>query len=148
MDDLRAGGAVSTPPLRLVIIGTQPAISSPGGDFFAILRAARRPRRRSAGRNVPGEGRGEPQFLPFIKRLSYKTTIPAKARLPVRAMRHIAAAVLLLMSLGLEAQGPPSGVPGQSASARSGGIDAILGSATRSGEDFLPADQAFRLAAL
>lgn len=63
-------------------------------------------------------------------------------------MRHIAAAALLLTSLSLEAQGPPSGVPGQSASARSGGIDAILGTATASGEDFLPADQAFRFAAL
>jgi thiol:disulfide interchange protein DsbD len=63
-------------------------------------------------------------------------------------MRHIAAAALLLVSLGLEAQGPRSGVPGQSAAARSGGIDAILGTATASGEDFLPADQAFRFAAL
>jgi thioredoxin:protein disulfide reductase len=63
-------------------------------------------------------------------------------------MRHIAAAALLLVSLGLEAQGPRSDVPGQSAAARSGGIDAILGTATASGEDFLPADQAFRFAAL
>jgi thiol:disulfide interchange protein DsbD len=63
-------------------------------------------------------------------------------------MRHIAAAALLLVSLGLEAQGPRSDVPGQSAAARSGGIDAILGTATAIGEDFLPADQAFRFAAL
>lgn len=54
-------------------------------------------------------------------------------------MRHILAAVLLLLTADLHAQAPAT-----SASPARTGIDAVLGSARTSGDDFLPPDKAFR----
>src|SRR6516162_8835536 len=63
----------------------------------------------------------------------------------VRPTRHILAAPLLLLAAVLhlgpqaKAAAPPAGASG---------IDAVLGSARTSGDDFLPPDQAFRFDAL
>ena len=75
------------------------------------------------------------------------------------ANRPIFAATLVLLSLGLQAQAQapaPTAVPSAQApsalSSRSNhkgtGIDALLGAAKTSGDDFLPPDQAFRFDAL
>ncbi len=71
------------------------------------------------------------------------------------AIRHISAATLVLLSLGLQAQAQtpaPTVVPPSPLSSRSThkgtGIDALLGAAKTSGDDFLPPDQAFRFDAL
>jgi len=58
-------------------------------------------------------------------------------------MRHILAAALLLLTADLHAQAPASSPP----PARTG-IDAVLGSARTSGDDFLPPDKAFRFDAI
>ena len=54
-------------------------------------------------------------------------------------IRHIAAAAVTLLCLTAQAQSPP---------AKPSGIDAVLGAAKKSGDDFLPPDQAFRFSAL
>jgi thioredoxin:protein disulfide reductase len=64
--------------------------------------------------------------------------------MPPTAIRHISAALLLLVSLTLEAQVPQATAPARKPT----GIDALLGSARTSGDDFLPPDQAFRFRAL
>jgi thioredoxin:protein disulfide reductase len=75
------------------------------------------------------------------------------------ANRPISAATLVLLSLGFQAQAQapaPTAVPSAPApsalSSRSNhkgtGIDALLGAAKTSGDDFLPPDQAFRFDAL
>ena len=75
------------------------------------------------------------------------------------AIRPISAATLVLLSLGLQAQAQtpaptavPSAPPPSPLSSRSthkgAGIDALLGAAKTSGDDFLPPDQAFRFDAL
>jgi thiol:disulfide interchange protein DsbD len=56
-------------------------------------------------------------------------------------LRHIAAAGLILLSFTAQAQP-------QTPSPKATGIDAVLGAAKKSGDDFLPPDQAFRFAAL
>ena len=83
------------------------------------------------------------EFLPFSLRLRYKGAVKP-VTYPMRlAMRHISAAALLLLSAALHAQAPAAAPP----PARTG-IDAVLGSARSSGDDFLPPDQAFRFDAL
>jgi thioredoxin:protein disulfide reductase len=69
-------------------------------------------------------------------------------------MRHIPAALLLLLCLGAPAA-PADPVPGApatpatpAASGKAAGVDALLGSHKSGGDDFLPAEQAFRFAAL
>ncbi len=57
--------------------------------------------------------------------------------------RHILTAALLLLSTALHAGNPPP-----QPAAQGSGIDALLGSARSSGDDFLPPDQAFRFDAL
>jgi thiol:disulfide interchange protein DsbD len=58
--------------------------------------------------------------------------------------RHIsAAALLLLVSVGLSAQSPPVAPVG-----KAGGLDAVLSAAKAGNEEFLPPDQAFRFDAL
>ena len=83
------------------------------------------------------------EFLPFSLRLRYKGAVKPVIY-PMRlAMRHISAAALLLLSTAVHAQAPSATPP----PARTG-IDAVLGSARSSGDDFLPPDQAFRFDAL
>jgi len=62
----------------------------------------------------------------------------------VTPFRHIsAAALLLLVSLGLSAQSPPAAPAG-----KTGGLDAVLSAAKAGNDEFLPPDQAFRFDAL
>ena len=66
---------ISTPLSRLLMIGSRPANSSRLRGFFAIMSALRRPQTAQAGGGAGTAGapaRDEPQFLPLIKRLSYK----------------------------------------------------------------------------
>src|SRR5438105_3458696 len=158
---------ISTPLSRLLMIGSRPANSSRLRGFFAIMSAFRRPQTAQAGGGAGTAGvpsRDEPQFLPLIKRLSYKTgeAIESAQGIDVIRIRHISTA-LLLMSLGLQvqAQGPapdftaapaPSqpapSQPAPSQPAAKGGINALLDSVKTSGDDFLPPDRAFRFDAL
>jgi thiol:disulfide interchange protein DsbD len=65
-------------------------------------------------------------------------------------IRHILAA-LLLLALPLLAQAEPAASPSASSSATAApakGLSAVLGSVKTTGDDFLPADQAFRFDAL
>jgi thiol:disulfide interchange protein DsbD len=64
------------------------------------------------------------------------------------ATRHIPAAALLLLSAALHAQAPAPPAPVAPPPPARTGIDAVLGSARASGDDFLPPDQAFRFDAL
>jgi thiol:disulfide interchange protein DsbD len=61
-------------------------------------------------------------------------------------MRLIPVAALLLFGVAVHAQTPPSGTP--PATGTGSGIDALLSAAKKSGDDFLPPEQAFRFAAL
>ena len=61
------------------------------------------------------------------------------------ATRHIPALLLLLLLVAARAQADP---PAPGAAPAPSGVDAVLGSAKRGADDFLPADQAFRFDAL
>jgi len=67
-------------------------------------------------------------------------------------MRHIPAAALLLAAWALQAhaENPAAGsaAPAPATQSAPPGIDALLGAAKTSGDEFLPPDQAFRFAAL
>ena len=63
----------------------------------------------------------------------------------VRPTRHILAAALLLLAAALH---PGSQAKAAQPPAGASGIDAVLGSARTTGDDFLPPDQAFRFDAL
>src|SRR3984885_13987378 len=89
------------------------------------------------------EARNEPQVLPFIQLLRYKNRWSASLRLAPMyriAMRHIATLTALLLSVAALAQTPPAS---PAPNATKTGIDAVLG-ARSNGDDFLPADKAFR----
>src|SRR5881227_3066247 len=122
------------------------------------MSAFRRRQTAQAGGGAGTAGvpsRDEPQFLPLIKRLSYKTgeAIESAQGIDVIRIRHISTA-LLLMSLGLQVQGQSPGTQGAAAQpaaaqpAAKGGINALLDSVKTSGDDFLPPDRAFRFDAL
>src|SRR5690348_15386895 len=119
----------------------------PGGRLFYRRRClgaswAGLSSRGSCGRAGTASAGGEPQFLPFIQRLSYKRGRSCRlcSAMTRTFLRHIAAPALLFVSVALLAQSPPT-PPSQ------GGIGAVLDKA-RKGDDFLPPDQAFRFAAL
>ncbi|MGH8134155.1 MAG: protein-disulfide reductase DsbD [Steroidobacteraceae bacterium] len=63
-------------------------------------------------------------------------------------IRHIVGGALLLLAQGGWAQSTPAPAPAPSTETPARGIDAVLGSARRTGDNFLPADEAFRFDAL
>jgi hypothetical protein len=68
--DCYARVAISTLPVRLLIIGRKSLISSLGAAFFAS-RCPQWPGSAGQGGTAPCD-EGEPQFLPLIKDLRYK----------------------------------------------------------------------------
>src|SRR5436309_13284883 len=141
------------------------------------MSAFRRRQTAQAGGGAGTAGvpsRDEPQFLPLIKRLSYKTgeAIESAQGIDVIRIRPISTALLLMslgLSLGLQVQGQSPGAQGAAAQpaavqpaaaqpaavqpaaaqpAAKGGINALLDSVKTSGDDFLPPDRVFRFDAL
>src|SRR6516162_1056394 len=79
-----------------------------------------------------------------MPQLRYKSAIEENPPISLRLPRHIAAVALLVLLTLLQGPQARAGQPPAGAS----GIDAVLGSARTSGDDFLPPDQAFRFDAL